>query len=125
VDMYSGRLTVSKAGAAASYLIREKRVEEISVESLPLGIMEQVEWGSCSLQLLPGDIVVMVSDGAAGQDDQWLRERLGESDQNDVQRLARDIVALAAARCGQDDDDITAVVMRLDERDCTELEEAA
>lgn len=124
-DLYNGRLTLSKAGAAASYLLRNGKAEELTVESLPLGIMEQADWNSVGVDLQPGDIILMVSDGAAGQDDSWLADRLEESAQDGTRRLARDILALALARCGQDDDDITVAVMRIDQRDYEAEEQAA
>lgn len=125
IDLYSGRLTLSKAGAVSSYLLRNGRVEELCVESLPLGIMEQPDWGSVSVPLQQGDVVVMVSDGAVGRDDSWLAERLEESGQADTRRLSRDILALTLARSGQDDDDITVIAMRIDEYDYAAEEQAA
>jgi len=125
VDLYSGMLTLSKAGAASTYLLRDGSVETIAIDSLPLGIMERADWGSSTVQLQPDDMVVMVSDGAAGQDDAWLRERLAENVIRDVHRLARDILALSAAHCGQEDDDITVIVMHFDERVVQDIDVAA
>ncbi len=113
VDLYSGRLTLGKAGAASSYLLREGRVEELVAGSLPLGIMEKADWSSIRLQLLPEDILIMVSDGVAGQDDSWLKEHLKDNFITDTNRMAKDILALASARCGQDDDDITVIILRI------------
>ncbi len=114
LDLYSGRLTISKAGAVSSYILKEGEVEEIGAESLPLGIMERADSRSAETALGEGDVVVMVTDGAAAENG-WIARELEGADTADMERLARDIVALAAARCAPgEDDDITAVAFRVD-----------
>lgn len=122
VDLYTGRLTLSKAGAAASYIMRRGRVADIELDSLPLGIMERVDCAAEDIYMEEGDILVMVSDGAQAQDD-WLSQELSQTNSDDVRRMARDILALACARGS--DDDVTVIVIRLDLRADEEQSQAA
>lgn len=68
VNLISGECALIKAGAAASYLLRENEtgaweVELINPESMPLGIFDELHTGSCQLRLRKGDILVMMTDG--------------------------------------------------------------
>ncbi len=116
VDMYSGDVTLSKAGAASSYIYKNKtgKVTKLTADSLPLGIMPRAECDSRRINLEPGDVVVMVSDGAEGMDENWLSEEIAGCCKDDVKRAAKDILALASARSAPEDDDITVIVARLE-----------
>ncbi len=68
VDLVSGECALVKAGAAASYLLREAeegswQVELVGRESMPLGIFEELHTGASQLRLKKGDILVMMTDG--------------------------------------------------------------
>lgn len=126
IDLYSGKLTMNKAGAANSYVLRKDSVHKVKIGSLPLGIMQCIDSGTESIELDPGDVVLMVSDGALSHGDEWIVEELETAPTNDMQRLAKDICSLAAVRCAADeDDDITVIVFRLDELTMLEEDSAA
>lgn len=64
----TGRLEVGNAGLPDPYLLRpgaSPRVQAVEVpgERLPLGLREDVDYGSTVLQLEPGDRVLVLSDG--------------------------------------------------------------
>jgi serine phosphatase RsbU (regulator of sigma subunit) len=68
IDLVSGESALIKAGAAASYLLREQeqgiwQVELLNPESMPLGIFEELHTGICHVRLHPGDMLVMMTDG--------------------------------------------------------------
>lgn len=68
VNLVSGECAFVKAGAAASYLLREQedgswQVELINPESMPLGIFDELHTGCSHLRLRPGDVLVMMTDG--------------------------------------------------------------
>ncbi len=115
IDLYTGRLTISKAGAAASYIVRADRIAEIEMDTLPLGIMPLVDNAEEQIYMEEGDVLVMVSDGAQVQES-WLEQEIIRTGTGDVHRMARDIMALARARSG-DDDDVTVIIIRLDLRE--------
>lgn len=116
ISLYSGEAVFHKAGAAASYVKRGGSVKRIELPSLPLGIMKEIDCVRGERSLQAGDMIVMVSDGAAGEEDDWLARELASRGSEDVRRLARDLTALASARLPQGaDDDVTVLVLRLDE----------
>ncbi|MDA8020276.1 MAG: SpoIIE family protein phosphatase [Thermoanaerobaculia bacterium] len=62
----TGRLEVGNAGLPDPYLLRSgARVEAVEVpgERLPLGLRDEVAYGSAVLTLEPGDRVLLLSDG--------------------------------------------------------------
>ncbi len=113
VDLYTGRVRICKAGAADSYILKNGRAREIDfADTLPLGIMGQVESDSRCIYMEEGDVLVMASDGVrAGED--WLQREVSIGQGNDVSRMARDIMALAMAQSGEEDD-ATVIVIRLE-----------
>ncbi len=62
VDSVTGELVVTNAGHPPTYLLRAGVVTEIMLPSTPLGTLGG-DYGQKRLQLLPGDVVVWLSDG--------------------------------------------------------------
>lgn len=121
INLYTGEVSFHKAGAAASYVKRGREVHEINLGSLPLGIMLDADCARETLPLDPGDVVVLASDGLCAEEDGWVADELRRCSCTDARELARNLVALGAARSSGADDDITVLVMIL----CDAPEEAA
>jgi len=120
IDLYSGELDIIKVGAAPSFLKRGRQVGVLSANSLPIGILEEVEMVSEKRCLCPRDMIVMVSDGVLETsrqqtDSSWLVEFLTRVDENDPQILAEMIMKQALALCkGQPADDMSVICMNVD-----------
>lgn len=56
-------LTLANAGGTLPILVRDGLVTEIDITGLPLGMIPEAEYDEVRLTLLPGDIVVLASDG--------------------------------------------------------------
>lgn len=56
-------LSISNAGGTLPLLIRNGIVSEIEVSGVPLGLLPEVEFEEVTLALLPGDVIVLASDG--------------------------------------------------------------
>ncbi|MDR0949601.1 MAG: SpoIIE family protein phosphatase [Lachnospiraceae bacterium] len=63
LDLHEGHCDLIKAGAAATFIKRGAIVEQISAQSLPLGIFASAEVEVIHRELMDGDYLVMVSDG--------------------------------------------------------------
>ena len=64
IDFYTGTADFIKLGASTTFIKRkEGRVECIRSTSLPVGVLEQVEFDTCARKLYHGDMIVMISDG--------------------------------------------------------------
>lgn len=109
-DCYAGQCTVCKAGAAASFLRRAGKAEAMECASMPTGILREARFSDFQTKLQPGDVILLVSDGALGAGTGWILEELEHFDGSNAQALA-DLISEEAARRRTDGhaDDITAV----------------
>lgn len=62
-DLYTGCCEFVKAGAAATFIKRKDGVEKISLSTLPVGVIKDMEIESVKRELESGDFVIMVTDG--------------------------------------------------------------
>ncbi len=116
LDLFTGEGELFKLGAAPTYIKKGGDVQRLSGKSLPAGLAEG-ENGALdrfTLRLVPGDCVLMVSDGVCpGPEDGWLRERLAGFDGASPKDLARELVTRDLKEAT---DDRTALVIRVDRR---------
>lgn len=63
VNLYDGEAELYKIGAATGFLKREKEVMEFHVDSLPVGVENNLKIDHKKMQLKNGDFIVMVTDG--------------------------------------------------------------
>lgn len=116
LDLYSGVTDFVKLGASTTFIRRKDRVECIRSTSLPVGVLEQVEFDTCERKLYHGDIVVMVSDGVLDDilfenKETYLAELIADLDTNNVQKMAEAIMQeVEAMQRGQMRDDSTVLV---------------
>lgn len=65
IDLHTGETAFEKLGACASYMVRGDQVRDAGAQTLPLGVLPDVEARSLRMTLEPGDVVVMMTDGVA------------------------------------------------------------
>lgn len=63
IDCKTGLLSCIKLGAAATFIKRESEVEVIESTTLPLGVLEKIDYTTFTRKLFSGDYVIMISDG--------------------------------------------------------------
>lgn len=114
VDLFSGKAEFRKAGAPVTMVRKKDRVLRIDGPSLPAGILMEIGFSQESMQLANGDWVLMVSDGAVANGDEWLERTLKEWSGEEPQKLAEAVVKEASLRrTDGHDDDITALALRI------------
>ena len=64
-DLHSGEAAFEKLGACASYVVRGGEVRSVGADTLPVGVLPEVEAQSLRMTLFDGDVVVMLTDGVA------------------------------------------------------------
>ena len=112
IDLFSGELTLSKAGAAATIIKKDGASGKAQSSSMPIGILSEVEFDSTTVSLSSGDIVLLVSDGVTDSGTEWILKELDEFDGDSAQRLAEHIAAKARRRHENGRlDDITVMAM--------------
>ncbi len=83
-DLYSGKCSFYKSGAAATFIKRNQWVEVMKSTSLPIGVLKEVDYEAAYKKLYDGDYIVMVSDGV-------LDALTGENKEEELGRLLMDI----------------------------------
>lgn len=116
LDLASGEAEFVKLAACPTLIARGGEALRVEGGRLPLGILEKVRPERVRARLMPGDIVMMVSDGvadAAGTD--ALEALLADGSGESATRLCERALDLAGANCaGGHRDDMTAVVVRVE-----------
>lgn len=62
-DLYTGECELLKIGASTTFLLRNGWVEAITSTSMPMGILQDVDYECTKKKLESGDYIIMVSDG--------------------------------------------------------------
>jgi len=65
LDQETGELTYSNAGHNPPYLLRKNgdSPQPLSVTGMPIGIDEDTLWGKATVQMEPGDVLILYTDG--------------------------------------------------------------
>ncbi len=109
VDLFSGKTTAIKWGAAPSYIRSQGQVTRLGEPSPPPGTGGEYE--KTELILQEGDFFVMCSDGVADRDsDGWVRQLIGQYEGTSPRELATRLAAVAEQTRGAGDD-ITVMAM--------------
>ena len=104
IDRVSGEASLFKCGAAPTYLLRDGEITRFFSRTVPAGILETLDAERIRFALEPGDVLVQVSDGVTGgeEDCEWLREMLATRWEGDAEKFTRLLLNCASER-GQDD----------------------
>ena len=114
VNLFTGKADFYKAGGSLTFIRHENEIITLEGVSLPVGIIRSVEFWKSEKELSAGDIVLLLSDGAVGEDCGWISDELLSWNTADMDDLAGHIVRLAALRMTEKTkDDISAVAIKL------------
>jgi len=121
IDLYSLRTELLKVGSVSTYVKRGRKVLRLEGESIPIGMLREVEIARQQIALQERDLLVFISDGilaCVGRMDDpgdWVRRQLERFDTTDPQALA-DLLLETAVRAGGGEirDDMTVLCARID-----------
>lgn len=123
IDLYSAEGEFLKIGAAPSYVKRVREVGVLKGNSLPIGILNNIEIDPIKVKLAAGDIIVMVSDGIADalpasvDKELWLSNILRRMPEDTPKTVAGRILDEAKRSLGgKDRDDMTVLCIKLDQK---------
>ncbi|MCI3923256.1 stage II sporulation protein E [Paenibacillus sp. TRM 82003] len=121
IDLYSAKTTFMKIGSTPSFIKRGNEVIPITASNLPIGILKEIDVDLVVQQLLPGDVLIMMTDGVydapghAVNKELWMRRVLSEMDTEAPQELADRLLDTAIRHHdGEVVDDMTVIVARID-----------
>lgn len=118
LDLYVGKVELLKNGACSTYIKNKKNIRKIDSTSMPVGIVNNIELQSNTIDIIDGDIIIMCSDGVLeAKDDtkrEWIKDFLKNVSTNNVQKLADLILAEAVDNSfGIAQDDMTVIVSKI------------
>lgn len=115
LDLISGRASFYKSGAAPTYVYRNGNLFKLRSRTMPIGILRDSETKKLDFTLSEGDVVVMVSDGVTGGEEEcpWLFDLLRQNiETSDTERTAELILKYAVGHGSTDD--ITVAVIKVE-----------
>lgn len=124
VNQINGQADFIKMGGAPTFLRSAKGIKIIRASSPPAGILQNIEVETIRHVLLPGNIILMMSDGIwdvlyntdgpAG----WFEDLLTQLEYTDPQQIANYILFLAKKAAGNKAlDDMSIQVARIEQRE--------
>lgn len=117
IDLYSGMCRFRKMGAAATFLKSNAYVEQIQINSLPLGVFQSRDSEAVTRELIENDYIIMMSDGitdalAMAGSEELLSSYLADLRETNPGEMAKKILQLALMHSnGRIMDDMTVVVL--------------
>jgi stage II sporulation protein E len=117
IDLYSGMCRFRKMGAAATFLKSNAYVEQIQVNSLPLGVFQSRDTETVTRELIENDYIIMLTDGitdalALAGSEELLSSYLADLRETNPGQMAQKILQLALMHSnGRIMDDMTVVVL--------------
>ncbi|WP_338553844.1 stage II sporulation protein E [Paenibacillus sp. KS-LC4] len=121
IDLYTASTMFMKIGSTPSFIKRGKEVIPVTANNLPIGILQDIDVDMISMQLQPGDALIMMSDGIydapghAVNKEMWMKRMIHELKTEDPQEMA-DVLLDTVVRYhkGEIIDDMTVLVARVD-----------
>lgn len=117
IDLRKGECAIAKAGAVSTFIKRGPLVEKISVDSLPLGMMQETEKKEIVCPVRDGDMVILLSDGVV---EDWpcmdgeffLQQQIEQSAVTSPVEMANQLLQYAIGQSqGRIRDDMTVLVV--------------
>lgn len=111
-DLITGKSTFIKAGAAPTYILRGSKLYKIFSATPPVGIISAFTAESTRFDTLPGDVIILLSDGVIqnGDDSEYLAELIKMDPSKDPSLLASRILEHSLQINSRSDDMTVAVI---------------
>ncbi len=119
IDLIQGLADFTKIGSAPSFIKRGSQVSMVRDNSLPIGILSNIDVDTIQQVIGHDDVIVMVSDGlleTAGEnpDESWIMDTLQNIVTTDPQNIADLLLNRAILNSGGSvNDDMTVIVARI------------
>lgn len=114
IDLFNGNVDIIKAGAPLTLIRKNGEIIKTDKPSLPIGILQDINISTDSDVLSKDDRVLMLSDGAISQGDEWLEDEIKNWQDEDAQSFSEHIVSTALKNKDEKfDDDITVLAMKM------------
>ena len=117
-DLYEGKARFIKAGASASFIIRDGKAKTVLSPSLPPSFASGEGADAKEVFLKDGDIIIMLTDGVTDaltdtDEGDWIEGVIKSIESRDPRFIAESIINEAERIRGIASDDMTAAVIRI------------
>lgn len=117
-DLYDGMGEFIKIGAAPTYIKTSSSVEVLKSSSIPVGILDDVDFETNIVEVKNGDMIIMVSDGISDANsnmkNDWVSKVLGEYDSGNPKDVAEYLLKKAKSYVSEEEaDDMTVIVSKV------------
>lgn len=115
-DLYTGVCEVLKIGASTTFFKHQGWVETVASTSLPMGILQNIDYDDTTKQLESGDFIIMVSDGIldalpSRHAEEIIKDFLLEQETDNARELAEGLLSeVLRYRQSKAFDDMTVLV---------------
>ncbi len=122
LDLYKGVIEFIKNGACKTYIKNKQEVTCVESNSLPLGILNEVDFTAYDRDMKDGDIIVMCSDGIIDSNrekegDEWFIELIKNISTTNVKKIASIILNEAVDNgYGILKDDMTVIAIKISKK---------
>ena len=130
INLYSGQAEFLKIAAPPTFLIRGGRVRSLRANTLPVGVLSDIDINVTEKKLTSQDVIVMITDGVldayeGNQDrEDWITGVLQELNGLNPREMAELLLKLAQTGSGGEirtPDDMAVVVIRLEKERVVEM----
>ena len=112
VDKENGQAHFYKQAATSTFLLRRETVRRIEMSGLPIGVVDGRGIDQMSIDLMPGDMIIMCSDGIIDvfADTDLFEKRIIRNIDSDVNKMSQDLLDYCIRRArGKVNDDMMVV----------------
>ncbi|AZK45530.1 stage II sporulation protein E [Paenibacillus lentus] len=121
IDEYTAKTTFMKIGSSPSFIKRGDEVIPVSASNLPIGIIQEIDIDLVTVQLHPGDTLIMMTDGIydapgyAVNKELWMKRLILEIQANEPQEIADHLLeSVIRYQKNVIHDDMTVVVAKVE-----------
>lgn len=112
LDLYTGQVDFYKAGSACSFLNLDGTVAKVETHSLPVGILQGIEFDKKSFILHEKDMIILLSDGVLELGEPVIAAMIQQNAELSCQELAAKICKTASEQLSSHDD-LTVLTLKL------------
>ncbi len=111
-DPILSTVKIYKCGSAPTFILRQGKASVLEAESTPIGILENVDMASSEFPVEVGDIILTVSDGITGDNQNWILNEIKARKFDNPSALAKHILQCALDRkTPKYPDDMTVIAL--------------
>lgn len=121
LDLYSARANFVKLGAMVTFIKRNQKVLRVEKDTLPIGMLDRVDFAPAEWELMDDDLIIMMTDGVLDalkeiDKEDAMAEVIEFIEDKNPQEFADKLLTFALAQNQQPQDDMTILVAGIWER---------